>query len=408
MKRFFFIATMAIMAIGCQKTEVQNEVFKPIGFNTEVGKQTRAIVTGEDYLDPQNPQPFAVYAYGWHDGTENVLPVMDNVEIGYTPESGTGENLTPAKWGATGNIKYYWPNDPKTSLNFYAFSPYIQRPDVAATTEVDEESAPATKADIPHQVMTVTSLSHNETDGLVFTGYEHSNMYVDFMVATPVLGATYTNQGGVAYQGEEKVPVVFNHEMTQIIFNVKTAETFTGIQFTVKEITLSGIGNVANYSNANLIKTEKTNDGVWNVPTFTSGTWGTPTSYTGVYKIFPQTAYGVNALNGCPVANFTTQEDTEVSVANPLVTMGVTMIPQQINDNQQFTIVYEIAGTGVAEEKVTRVVRFNDIAANATQVHWGNNKCITYNVILGLKEIQFEPTVAKWEPTPGNDYSFAQ
>jgi hypothetical protein len=39
---------MAIMAAGCQKTEIQNEVQTPIGFSTEVGKQTKAIVTPVD------------------------------------------------------------------------------------------------------------------------------------------------------------------------------------------------------------------------------------------------------------------------------------------------------------------------------------------------------------------------
>ena len=44
MKRLIFIASLAMLAVGCQKTEIQNEVLTPIGFSTEVGKQTRAIV----------------------------------------------------------------------------------------------------------------------------------------------------------------------------------------------------------------------------------------------------------------------------------------------------------------------------------------------------------------------------
>ena len=44
MKRLFIIASLAILAVGCQKTEIQNEVQTPIGFSTETGKMTRAIV----------------------------------------------------------------------------------------------------------------------------------------------------------------------------------------------------------------------------------------------------------------------------------------------------------------------------------------------------------------------------
>ena len=78
MKRLIIIASLAILAVGCQKTEIQNEVQTPIGFSTETGKMTRAIVQN----DPSNPtanvtypssQPFGVYAYGWqkeNDGSQ--------------------------------------------------------------------------------------------------------------------------------------------------------------------------------------------------------------------------------------------------------------------------------------------------------------------------------------------------
>ena len=71
MKRLLLIASVAIMAAGCQKTFVDNEVQTPIGFSTEVGKQTRAIAQGSgdgsgEYFETQ---PFAVYAYG----NKNVL-----------------------------------------------------------------------------------------------------------------------------------------------------------------------------------------------------------------------------------------------------------------------------------------------------------------------------------------------
>ena len=89
MKRFYFIAAMAIMAVGCQKTEIQNEVQTPIGFSTEVGKQTRAIVQNKVYPEGETTaQPFAVYAFGWQEANDNT--VMSNVAIGFTPEERNG------------------------------------------------------------------------------------------------------------------------------------------------------------------------------------------------------------------------------------------------------------------------------------------------------------------------------
>lgn len=406
MKRLFIIASLAILAVGCQKTEIQNEVQNQIGFSTETGKMTRAIVQDGTYL---TSQPFGVYAYGWqkieNQNTSNDDPVMDNVEI--FQDDRTIDGVSTKVWVANDGLTYYWPNDPRTALNFYAYSPYIQRSDDDQTSEVDESTkAPAATA--PHQFMEVTTISHDEVNGLIITGYEHENMYVDFMVATPVLGARYSDQDGVAtVNPTSSVPVKFNHEMTQVIFNVKPSESYPNITFTINNITLSGIGNKADYSDADLKGTASGT--TWVTPTYTPGTWETPTQYTGSYQIFPQTAYAAGtADNGCPKVGFVTQSAQVVTADNPLITEGVTMIPQTIGDNQKFTIDYNIAGIGVAEENVIKEVYFKNVAASATKVNWVNNQKITYNVIIGLNEIYFEPSVANWGSTTGNTYEFQQ
>lgn len=373
---------MAVLAVGCQKTEIQNEVQNQIGFSTEVGKQTRAVVaTAFDQT-----QPFGVYAYGYDNGTANANPVMSNVEIAKIEE---------AKWGATGTVKYYWPNNVNSTLNFYAYSPFIgSNFDFNGTAK----SVPA------HQKMTATP-THNETAGLSISGYTHTNMYVDFMVATPVIGAKYGDQGGDDSEGATVVPAVFNHEMTQIVFKVNTDKAYDGVTFTVENITLNKIGKAGEYVNP-MVKTIR----------FAPGTW-TTTDYTGSYQIFPQTAYDESAAaDGCPTSGFTTQTTAVVDNAtNTLTTEGVTMLPQTITDGtQSFTITYRIAGTGVAEETVTRTVEFYDFnpknaaGVDQTRVDWANNKKITYSVRIGLNEIYFNPTVADWTPADGNEYTFQQ
>ena len=256
MKRFFIIASMAVLAVGCQKTEIQNEVQNQIGFSTETGKLTRAIADGQTtgattggyLLD----QPFAVYAYShqWidadkdsqkDDGEETTADVMTNVEV-----ISTDPTNETAPWKTNDLLTYYWPNDPRTKINFYAYSP--------SHMTADRKTNLNTTAD--QKLNNAAVMSHDEADGMTLTGYVHEDMYVDFMVATPVKGSTYTdpNADGTANAQSDYgvVPMTFNHQMTQILFNVTTDKVYPGVTFTVEEITLKNIIKTATYTNANL------------------------------------------------------------------------------------------------------------------------------------------------------------
>lgn len=423
MKRLIFIASLAMLAVGCQKTEIQNEVQTPIGFSTEVGKQTRAIADATTY---STSQPFAVYAYGWQDNAANQEPVMSNVEV--SQQERTNGNDQVDVWAATGNVKYYWPNDPTTTLNFYAYSP-------AAQTENASTSLAA------HQGMTFAAgdgngVSHDETQGLKLTNYTHTNMYVDFMVATPVLGATYSepDANGNNQDSDGTVPMLFNHQMTQILFNVTTDKVYPGVTFTVEEITLKNIKDQGTYTHASLTPSY-TNDP--QTSAFTHGVWSGQTVMTGegTFTIFP-----ADVDNGALVPNGREMSDadntvekeialtyaadaTDASALATMTTTGVTMIPQDMvaatttpeagddsyeseTTGQMFMIQYSISGTGVAEETVVKHVPFRP--NNDEVVNWGVNKKITYTVKIGLKEILFEPSVADWTAETGNEYTFQQ
>lgn len=412
MKRFMlFIAMVGFVATSCSKTIVKDEVETAISFSTESAKLTRAIVqngqtqnSGNYYQD----QPFSVFAYGSNDG---LTAFMDNVEISYTSPS----------WKATGNTKYYWPNDPETTINFYAYSP-------ACST------ANATTGLADHQMLNCTGLAHSETS-LNVTGYTHNEaqMYVDFMVATPVKGATYVNPDGSINPTDSKpnvdddtdgvVPMVFNHKMTQILFNVTTNQVYPGVTFTIESITLKNVRNSADY-----VHTYANASDTWTVNA------GSKTSY----KIFPaDDNKGAHAVN--PVDNATKKENV-ISLSydsnaaddafQSMTTTGVTMIPQTMaqcstvyvagadaianeTNGQMFEIVYSISGTGVAKETVIKHIPFYPSATdlqnqNVTIANWEVNKRITYVVKIGLNEVTFEPKVADWTPQDGNTYTFVQ
>ena len=426
MKRLIIVASLAILAVGCQKTFVQNEVQTPIGFSTETGKLTRAIVNNTQF---DVTQPFAVYAYGWHnqvankDAQGNPVALMDNVEI-----ISTNQNDPAAPWKTNDGFTYYWPNDPRTTLNFYAYSPAY----VTGGTATDG-----------HKKLTFVDgngngVTHNERDGMTLTNYVHENMYVDFMVATPVKGSTYAFPNGTnaASQPAGVVPMTFNHQMTQVLFKVTTDKAYPGVTFTVEKITLKNIINTATYTNTTLAS----------AGTYANGTWSSESAneitLSDSYPIFPATT-----VEGAPATEEEkellsvdtdsdgTIEDSEIA---SMTTTPVTMIPQKMikaaiapvagqdtyagkTGYQMFEIVYSIKGTGVAAEQVVRNIPFFANDAQAT-VNWGVNKKILYTVKIGLQEIQFTPSVAVWDDgdtespdtdssnsnNPGGDYPLAQ
>lgn len=404
MKRLLIIASLAILAMSCEKTIVSNGVRTPIGFSTEVGKQTRAVVQNTAY---PTDQPFAVYAYGHQDAGSGdvVTPIMNNVEVSYTAP--VDEN--PEKWSATGTTKYYWPNDPRTKINFYAYSPAL------VTTPTATANHQKLNGTIAHR----EKLDGNDPAGLYLTGYTHSNMYVDFMVARPVLGATYQDQDGDSGQAQSltAVPTSFNHQMTQVVFNVKTGEAYSGITFTVTDITLNNIKDKANYSHTTLTPSYA-DQNVNQTTSFTQGEWSAQEVTTGAndakgtFNIFPAEKYVSGQVeNGAPGidANEAAKVVTDQTV---LATTPVTMIPQNLvatvkdqqsgavtTAGQSFTITYTIGGTGVATETVVKTVDL--YSGNHTS--WGVNQKVTYNVTIGLNEILFNPTVVGWEETSGGD-----
>ena len=304
MKRLFIVASLAIMAVGCQKTTVQNEVLTPIGFDTELVKQTRA-----DDLPAYEGEDFGVFSYAFQNGDQlGTDPVMPNEKV-----TQSGSKWVPSK-------TYYWPNDPETTLDFYAYAPY--RPDI----------------------------EHSLTEGEGFTfDYTHENQEYDFMLATPVKGANYASTSGT-------VDVVFNHEMTQVQFNVAVNGDFDDVTFKLEYIELVKIPNKATYTSGASTK------------------WDVDYTATTTYELYNESEPVVIGEDG-------------------IQTNPVTMIPQDLANGQQFKVKYHISGEGVATEPVTRTIDIKgDVVTN-----WTANKKVVYNLTIGLQTIDFAPYVNDWD-----------
>lgn len=310
MKRLFIVASLAIAAIGCQKTEIQNEVLTPIGFNTEIGKQTRAIVDGTAATDD-----FGVYSY-----------LYDFPATGNATSSAVMKNQQVDKDGNTVGATYYWPNDPENHINFYAYSPYSINAQMAANGE---------------GTLTLTRYKHEK--------YHGANA-VDFMVATPVQGATFAACGN-------GVPVVFHHEMTKVKFQV-VAQPVDGVTFTLNSITFNDAVQTADYINTS-------------TTAFASGRWSSEEEKVDIIA-------------------FPLGEETNATNVNGTVnTTALTMIPITAG---QITVVYTIQANGVSE-----VVEQPISLSNTTA--WAANKSIIYKFSIGLNQIEFTPSVVQWGDT---------
>lgn len=340
MKRFYVAAAIAasLLATGCQKTYVIDEVRTPIGFITEVGKQTKTIIDGTTFTGE-----FGVISYGiqgesalgqWNtlnnEQISNMTPVMDNVKI--------SKQSTDSKWAASGS--YFWPNDAKTSLSFFAYYPYQE------TNEGTPDAENKTLGKIPGV----------DVNGITLKDYVHDNIYVDFMTADAI-NKTYATAVD-ASSNKGVVGLQFSHHMTQICFDV-TSGSYTGVTIALKKITIKA-NSKASFNNHN---------------------FGTPTDII-EYTVFDKPAG--EELSG-----------TKLSTILPC-----TVLPQTFaNDVQAISVEYTINGNNVANETVKKIIDLSEINNHTS---WTAGQRVTYKMVISLNEITFNPTVADWTEYDSN------
>ena len=391
MKRLILLATMMVAVLAsCEKHEIQNEVINEIGFTSNVGKLTKAIADGNKVTDYFKSQPFGVYAYSYQNGTYTA-DVMSNQEVAYQTEDGA------SSWKATGSTKYYWPNDSRTTLSFYAYSPFNGNGNGNGNADAKHQQL---NGRIAHSI-TYTDNTKKEdgcTPVLTLSEYTHNNMYVDFMVSDPVTQQKY----GTNANNKGTVNLTFRHKLTQLTFNVSCG-VYPSVDFKILDIKLVNLTRQSTFtSNA-------------------STQWSTGSADTIAYVVYPAKlrvaaadgAAEINPNGADAIVNADANNDNEedfVTVKNyggqntpvSLTTTPITVIPQTLNENSQYLrIRYEVSGTGVAKEEVIKYVYFNGVnntATPSTAIVWAPNKKITYNLVIGLNEIKFNPTIEDWSP----------
>ena len=312
-KELFVLAGTAMMLFqACQDTSVVTTIEREsneIQFANYVGGMTRASRgTGATFVAGDQME-----VYGYQTTSENDLAVLFNKQL----VRNTGEAI----W--TYDYLKYW--EKNSTYDFYAIFPYSD----------------ANSFDATNRLFSVTD----------FTVKDTASQQVDLMIAQRIVGR----------QSYDVVNFVFNHVLSNVNFNIKTASEFNtnGIaKVVVKSFDVTGL-----YSKGSFAQTG------WSSNVF-NGTW-TP-DVTSVYD-----------LPKVENVNYTIGNPNPEDLASDLL-----LLPQQINDNAQIKISFKL------------------VYSDGTETNF--NREIALNQIVGKKRSNnAQVTLSKWEPNYRYFYTIA-
>lgn len=325
-KVLFLFAAASVLFASCAKNEVNQVEDSRISFQTVVGKtSTKALLTGTTYktTDPT----FGTFAFlvqkgeNWSANHATAGTFIENKEVKPTGSA-------PTVW--TTATAYYWPK--QGSLTFFSYSPYNELNGVVSCT--------------------------NDDKGIKVSAWDvDANQSVDVMFADKIADQTANGTNG-GYTG---VPTVFRHKLAQIAgFTFKTTEAYTGLEFKVTNIQVTGVNYKGKYENGAWVPDADVKDYVWY-----NDAAGTAFTNAGVAV----------AENGSGADGY------------------ILLMPQTVPAEAKVKVTYTIKGEGGAVETVSQEVDLKDITATIAE-----NKKITYEITVGnLKQIYWAPSIVEWE-----------
>lgn len=341
MKKFYFIATALLITLGACTNDETNPG-QEITFKSVNQKSSKASFHGPmmDATYNEN-EHFGVFSF-YNDGTDAPKTFMDNVEIKKDGE----------QW-RNGNVKYYWPTS--GSLTFACYSPY----DFIEGSTDDATIVSATKDG---------GIAFND-----FIATTDSLKQIDLMVADNVIP---TENSGV-------VTVTFKHILSQIKFTARTTENYkvnTNVsKIVINKVIVHKICTKGDYSSE---------DG-----TFVKGDWSLSSELSDSldYIVLSE------STNPKEISLIGGINDT-VHIAKPIL-----IIPQNGTDTNwsdgdadKEDKIFEIKYTVTFKEGLTETTSEKTAYIKPNSV-WEKGKIYTYNLVVGLNEITFTPTVQDWE-----------
>lgn len=358
MKKIFFMAVSAVLlAAGCQKTEIQNEVLPKIGFDTHMGKLTKAPDAGnENRYANLNEQGFKVWGYFVNEGDLNYKPGDLYLEGIVTAARDTDNNIMVESDGSatsweTGEETYYWPGKNKP-LDIYCVS-LFEKADVNTYAKVSQ--------DFTNKKLTVENFVVDE---------DADN---DLMVA-PLI---------TQHQDEDEfVKPAFTHALTKVLVNFTTGSDQSEIYVisaTTTKIANEGTLVVDNRADKDSFVDKLT----WTLtPESTQNPYPTYTDqYTEKSSVDPETITGLPEIYETDLKAVLLEKGTTVKFASWL------LLPQEDLKDISLDVEYIV-------DKMYIKQRF-ELATGAV-TSWNKNMQTTYTVNISPDYIEFLPSVEEW------------
>ena len=376
MKKIFFLAIAAtLLAAGCQKTEVINQVNPVDGtsmtFAPNMGKLTKAATAegaGETNLSEQDFRLWAFYKADDPNrgAAENsVYDGMSNIII----SDASGD------WKA--NTTHFWPGKGKY-LKFFAIS---ADPATYGTGEGIEVTDSKVSINDDRTQMTVTDFTVNPS------APDTDLMVADYVEAKQKEAETESNT----------VNFTFRHALTKVQFLFRNTETSMPVY--VQQMYVEGINTVADLTVAGTV--DKT--------TMTWGTPETPAIFAGDYA----------PAEGTTLETLVATQAENISAWNSAVTIDPANYMELTSTYQPFTTWLVIPQDVFVEDTKDLKVTIAYVIKSATETRqfistfslgsasivptWDQNQYVKYNINLTPNIIGFDATVEPWEPAAGQD-----
>ena len=387
MKKIFFMAVSAVLlAAGCQKTEIQNEVLPKIGFDTHMGKLTKepdAEYAGlYDNLIEQDFRVWGYFAtagdlnYNLYDNYfgPNKAVLTDGIDVTVTSDTYDDGGNPVCN---TGNATYYWPGKRK-ELDLYAVSLWNQTGD-----NVNNYSKVAINPS--SHVLTVTDFFVN-------------NAADDDLMVAPLIRQDQDDS--------EFVQPNFQHALTKVLVKFSTTAQVddngnTGVY--VKSAKITNVKTTGTLTVTNDLPDAEPASGA----TLAEAKFGwelsstaAPAEYTAVYNALLNEVPVVNGVSA--TTNGSSESAIEYDGLVPLTASSLTvgswlLIPHEKTETNDTPI----AGVELIVEYIIDNVlytqAFDLTPANAKVDEWKRNMQTTYNVLIAPEYITFEPTVDEWD-----------
>ena len=381
MKKFFFLAIAAsLLAAGCQKTEVLNQVNPVDGtsmtFAPNMGKLTKAAEsTGMANLEQQDFRLWAYYVAADPNrgaGANSIYDSMENIAVTNGTEG----------WGTS--PVHFWPGKGK-ELRFFAVSADSDTYGAEKSKSTDAENA------------TRVSITTGESSTLTVTNFVVSNTApdVDLMVADFTTGQQRNGD-----KGNNNVDLKFRHALAkvQFLFKNEMAKDNDPNPVIVQHMYVS---NIINKGTLTVIdKTSESLPFTWEPSSVTTDKARFGGDFTS------NTSLPVHIVPAENLEQYTGKKGAadykQVPTGNEmLLTVGAQIydtwlvIPQTVATSAddktglQVVIAYLIGNRQF-------VATFPLYSQNASA--WNPNQYIKYNISLSPNMIGFNPTVEDWTP----------